>query len=305
MTQRERKFEVPVLGGLPPWPGNYANTRLTSVAFNMRVIETGLESTGPPMFWGRIPYEETWPFPQMFQKRWTQLLLGQSRIYRIYPNGTIASLAKGLHTCNKPWHGALFGNTAVLMNGKSAVYISETDEVKELDDDALEAHGMAVGSCCTAFNGQLLVGAPWAYGEEQVRWVLWSRPGSWDMRLEQQRNSGAGFAHMSWGGRVLAILPHRNGPVVYGSMGISQLILAPAPAMYGERIVTSDIGIHGPLAVCGDLTRHILLGSDCTMYQFNSDSLEPIGYADYFKGLASACVSLNFNRSRSEVYIGH
>ena len=298
-------FTIPFIKGFAPDTISMYNTGYLESGKNGRILPNGVETTGPPMYFGRI-FQPAFPFPQGIVV-WNNLLLfHKTRVLRVLPGGAIGSVIDGIDDCNHPWSFAIFKDHILACNAKTYVWTGEKGSPTEWGSLAQQTYGLPVGTCVCAWNGQMLIGAPWAYGEQQDRWIMWTRVGSADARLEDDDTFESGYHVTEYGGTVKALYPMENGVLALSDQGVTFLAAAQHPHMYRGRVVTRTVGIHGPRAICGDRRMCMFTGTDGNIYSYTVDGhFERMGFRDRLDLPENACVSMSNNIERSEVYIGY
>jgi hypothetical protein len=296
---REYTFKI-VPRGLKPDDDGTINTNWLSVSMNLKPTGGGMETVGAPLFLRRLIAEEQHPFPQMIEVMGDLWMLGKTRVYRVRRDGYQKVRLRHLDSTGHPWSAAIFPGFAVISNFKHLYRLKDGYMVPEeagLDDFSKQ---LPVCRAMCGWNGQIISGNVWAWGEQRKNAVLWSKVGDADQRALRE---GAGGAYMTWGGEILAIHGLDAGPVIYGEQGISLLAPAPHPAGFGERIIDMGLGLAGPLAVTGDRQRHVFLARDGTLYGLDERGVQRLGFTSSMVAAAGMCPSLTMNRQTKEIFI--
>ena len=206
----------------------------------------------------------------------------------------------GIDSTGHPWAVATFPSYAIATNFQTVVRMKKDWVLPEEQGLADKNKRIPVSRAMCSWNGQLISFNVFAYGKHQpTRWQC-AKVGSEDERVMA---AGAGGGYVSWSGKGLAALPLRQGPVLYGDGGISLLTPAPPPFYYSERVIADGVGIAGPLAVTGDLDRHIFIGRDGALYLLTAGGIKKLGYEDHLAVAAKACPSLTMMAESQKVYV--
>ena len=276
------------------------NTRWANTSINLEPCASGLQTTAPPLFIRGLPTEESHPFPQMLEIGDHLWLLGESTFYLVRQDGFVERRIGGVSTCGHPWAVATFPSYAIATNYQTVVRLKKEWVVPEEQGLANKNKRVPVSRALCAWNGQLISFNVFAYGEHQpTRWQS-SKVGTEDERVMA---AGSGGGYVSWSGEGLAALPLRQGPVLYGDGGISLLTPAPPPFYFGERVLADGVGIAGPLAVTGDMDRHIFIGRDGALYLLTAGGIKKLGYSDHLAVAAKACPSMTMLAESQKVYV--
>jgi len=194
----------------------------------------------------------------------------------------------------------VFPSYAIVTNEKTVVRLKNDWVLPEEQGLADRNKRVPVSRAMCSWHGQLISFNVWAYGKHQpTRWQS-SRVGSEDERVMA---AGAGGGYVSWSGEGLAARALHQGPVLYGDGGISLLTPAPAPYYFGERVLADGVGIAGPLAVTGDMDRHIFVGRDGALYLLTAGGIKKLGYEDHLLAAAKACPSLTMMSEKQKIYL--
>ncbi len=302
---KEFYYEIPNILGYAHETINTPNTKFLRVGLNGRILPNGVETTGPPMYYGRIK-NPLWPYPQSIVAWNTMLLFHKQVVSRMNPGGSIGGLLKGFDTCNHPWSFAIYPEVVLACNAQTYVYVGKKGHPTVWGELAQIKYGLPVGTCICAYNGQMLIGAPWAYGAQHRDWIMWTKIGSVDARLEYDDTFEAGYHVTSYGGEVKALYSMSSGVVACSDQGITHLIPVAHPHMYMAKVITRNVGIAGPLAICGDQEMCIILGTDHNLYTYSAEGkFSRMGYRETLDLPKDSCPVLSYNMDRSEVYIGY
>lgn len=275
------------------------NTRWAEVSMNLEPCASGLQTTAPPLFIRGLPIEESHPFPQMLEIGGHLWLLGESTFYLVRQDGFVEKRLGGVSSTGHPWAAAVFPGYAIVTNEKTVVRLKGEYVLPEEQGLADRNKRVPASRAICAWQGQLISFNVWAFGRHQpTRWQC-ARVGSEDERVLA---AGAGGGYVTWSGTGLAAHPLRQGPVLYGDGGISLLTPAPAPYYFGERVLADGVGIAGPLAVTGDLDRHIFIGRDGALYLLTAGGIKKLGYEDHLAAAAKACPSLCMLAEKQKIY---
>lgn len=276
------------------------NTRWADVSINLEPCASGLQTASPPLFIRGMPNAETHPFPQMVEIGEHLWLLGESTFYLVRQDGFLERRLGGISSTGHPWAVAIFPSYALATNFKTIVRMKNEYVIPEEAGIADRNKRVPVSRAMCGWHGQLISFNVWAYGKHQPRRWQCSKVGSEDERVLA---AGAGGGYVSWAGEGLAALPLHEGPVLYGDQGISLLVPAPAPFYYSERVLSDGVGIAGPLAVTGDMDRHIFVGRDGAMYLLTARGVKKLGYEDHLLAASRACPTLTMLAEKQKVYV--
>lgn len=296
---REETYTI-VPRGLSPGKGEDRNTAFADLCINWKPTGNGLETVGKPLFLSKVPVAEKHPFPQLVEVGDYLWALGRETLYLVGHDGFVDQRLGGIDNVGHPWSCAVFPEYAVITNYKTCLQLRNNQVIPIDADLAARNRKIPVGRCVENWNGQLLVGNVFADGDHHKNLVLWSKVADADVRPFSQ---GAGGMWMSWPGEILAIKSLREGPVVYGTQGISLLSPASWPAAYGERVLSDGVGIAGPLAITGDMGGHVFLAKDGTLCSLNAGGIQRMGYKKHFAVAADVCPSFSINKQTKEIHV--
>ena len=115
-----------------------------------------------------------------------------------------------------------------------------------------------------------------------------------------------GMMQMPFQGPPLAIVPHAQGVVVYGTEGIVLLRHEASVSTFGKVVLSREVGIAGRGAVAGNESTHCFIDSKGCLCLLNSEAkITALGYEEFFGPLLSQeiIVSLQDDIKEPEFYI--
>lgn len=284
-----------------------------------------------------------WPFPQIFRSDSGIYIGKRDGLYLISPDGTggwVASLVSSSFLRNVSWPWT-FANTPmfpIFASGDLLVYYdyassswinwSKTYAAGDgLVPGALWSSDWYPPVCACFFRGQIIVAGSIVAttSPSHSRRVQWSEIGAVNFlgksATPQKNIAGELFLPTDDKEIVQRVLELAKIVIVYGTFGVYKLIPMekPAPGFGCEEII--DTGINSPLAVAGNMRKHLMLDRTGCLYTLTPGSgwgkseveVKPLGYEEFLYPLVSGAsftdkhnmVSIVYNSDTDEFYISN
>ncbi|RLI53713.1 MAG: hypothetical protein DRP09_15015 [Candidatus Thorarchaeota archaeon] len=280
---REYLFQIG-LKGLRPMNVSPINSGYLDLALNVLPLEGTLEAiTGSDLVGPLSNY--SWPFPQVTRLDGEIYLLGHNSVSLLNSDYSISTILSDIPSKGYPWAVAELGKGAILSNFYSIV----TKEGKNFTVNSDDNKPVARALC--NYKGQILAGNVYAYGEYRPSYVMWAKVGSLDFNLD---SPSAGYIYLEDIGEILAMHSLINAVVVFGTLGVTMLVPATAPAMFGSQSLGSLPGIAGQLAYSGTPAVCYYLGVDGNVWEVGLGKSKVVAYIG--KATNSACLYLDLPR---------
>ena len=104
-----------------------------------------------------------------------------------------------------------------------------------------------------------------------------------------------GFYKMPFPGKVLRVMPHMLGYVVYCEEGIALMEHEASISNFGMKILSEEVGIMSRGAVGGSEKRHCFVDTTGTLCMINSKGeLNSLGYDEFFKPMKRTDIVVDF-----------
>ena len=287
-----KEFPIQIkLQGLRPDTGEPGAEML----IGLRTLKDGYEGILAPRL--ITPLEASWPFPQLLRLDTYEIVALPDALYQL--DGTV--ILSGIPNAGYPWSGAIVGDFILLTNNKVVV----TGRGYDLAMDT--TYLIPAGRCVCECGGQFVIGAPWMYGEHHPKSVAWGGVGSADFTIEEDNVAGLRFAGV---GEVLALKKQTFTTIaglqisflVFGTKGVASFVAEDHPIVYKQRLLSS-VGIYSSLAVAGDETKAIYLGTNKKLYAVADNKVQALGFEKYFAGVGSEVV-FSFDHEQDELWVG-
>lgn len=270
-----------------------------TVSINLKPYEKGLRSILAPRPLYALS-EVAWPFPQVFRLGLNHYVAIKDTIFRIDSNSLVPMLAN-IPNSGYPWDAAIVGDHCIFINNKSVI-VGRTNLT--LDPDLKIPTGLSI---CEV-NSQLVIAAPWAYGEHHEQSVIWSQIGSADFTINRSNVAALRFADC---GRVLKVIPQviktlggiKKGFLAFGTTGVSSFLAESLPAGY-SMVKISQAGIYSQLAAAGDETIQYYVSSDKKLHSVSEGKITELGYSSQLQGAGSEIV-LSYDHFNKELWVSY
>ena len=270
----------------------------TLQSINLRPYGKGLRSILAPK--ALYDLQAEWPFPQLLRLGGNVFATTKDAIYRVN-SGLLQPLLGDIPNAGYPWSGAIVGDYLVFVNNKVVVTGRST---LAIDTSGKIPTGIAI---CTVAGSQLVIAAPWAYGEWHYHSVIWSRVGSVDFIVDKSNVSAVRHAQC---GQVLSVKPFYKKTLTglkfsfmaFGTDGVSSFMAADLPAVFSTKKI-SDVGIYSQLAVSGEDDLIYYVGTNGVLFSATDGDIKEVGYKRSF-GAARGELVLSYNALDKELWVG-
>jgi len=122
--------------------------------------------------------------------------------------------------------------------------------------------------------------------------------------LEQMKRNQRGFMPMPWQGTVYRLVPLGKRVIVYGSGGVSSLMMVsePVPTFGLEDVL--HVGVAGRSAVAAGPYGHIFVDTTGMLWLLNADlSLKQLGYKEFFEDMLSTDIVGSYSPIDNRYYL--
>lgn len=287
--------QVVLAGGLAPKEEADGLVRCV----NLRCKGKGLESVLAPRMLAELS-GVSWPFPQIFRLAGETFACLPDTILQV-EDAVLTPLLTDIENAGYPWSATEIGGYKVFTNNKVVVTGGDTLAV---DTDHVIPAGIAV---CSA-SAQLVIAAPWAYGEWNGSSVMWGKIGAADFTVDRSNVAAIRYAAC---GTVLNLLPFRKktlsglhfGFIAFGTEGVTTFLAAPHPAIFSQ-LLAYPVGIHSQLAAAGTIEEQFFVDSNCNLCHIKDGEVKVLGYQHYLKGVQGAIV-LSYDELNKELWVSY
>jgi len=336
-------FSYPVkIGTLRPNEVGGRNSAQSTICRNTRGHKGGIEGytpnvkAFPPIYAvGGVTLLDTtidWPFPQIFHTDSGLYMGNKTGLYVLeYTGGkwigTAITSTVYTHGITWPWTLANSPLFPVFASGDCFVYYDYDNTYwavwnKTYDGETREGSRWSdewyqpVAAC--AFKGQIITcGATTATtSPSQSRIVRWTEIGAFDFlgKTANARKNTAGFTYAPTddGEILLRCLPIKNMVIIYGTFSTFALVSVDRPVATFEIRPLKGVGIGNPLAVGGNLDKHLMIDRFGYLWMVTytpgvvgggHSEMKRLGYSEYFADSVGD-VSVVYNNMEDEFYIG-
>ncbi len=266
---------------------------------NLRAYEKGLRSVlGPSLLYQLNNVQ--WPFPQVFRLAGSLYVCTSDSILRV-DGSYLTPLLTAIPNSNYPWSATEIGGHKIFTNNRVVVTGSQTLTINE--EQKVPA---GLGVC--EVGSQLIIAAPWAYGQRNETSVMWGRVGALDCTIGGDNISALRYASC---GEVLAVRSFRkktlsglhSGFVAFGREGITTYLTAPAPAVYSQ-LLAYPVGIISQLAVAGSIHELFFIDTNYNLCQITDGDVKVLGYQQHLKGILGEIV-LSYDVLEKELWVSY
>ena len=266
---------------------------------NLRARGKGLEAVLAPRMLAALT-GVSWPFPQVFRLRGETFVCTKDAILKV-GGAALIPLLSGLDNAGYPWSATEIGGFKVFTNNKVVVTGLDTLEV---DTD----HKIPAGLSICAVSAQLIIAAPWAYGEWNDEAVMWGKVGTADFTVDRSNIAAVRYAQC---GTVLKVLPFKKktlsglhfGFVAFGTEGVTTFLTAAHPAVFSQ-LLAYPVGIHSQLAAAGSPDEQFFIDSNYNLCHITDGDVKVLGYQHILKGVQGAIV-LSYDRLNKELWVSY
>ena len=284
------------------------NSGLFTECVNARVMEEGLEGYIPsitafPAITG-VTATMSWPFPQLLWDDTNMYVGNRTSLYQLVPTAGVWAGTK-LTTAytgviNWPWTFAKFPMFPVFASGDMLIYYDYAATAWKYwqKGTGTTAQGSKWSSdwyqptSVCDFRGQAIAAGSRVAttAPSQSRIVRWSDIGAFDFlgKTSKSRKNEAGQWFLPYDDKEICmrVLPLENAVIVYGTFGVWAMIPVESPAATFGFKRLYEPGIVNPLAVGGDLKRHLFVDRFGELVSIdNSLTVTDLGYSEFFETL--------------------
>jgi hypothetical protein len=216
----------------------------------------------------------------------------------------LTTLLSGITNSSYPWGADSVGEFIIFVNNRTVVYNEDVVGQNKAFVEHTTGNIPIARDICN-YNAQLIVAAPWMYGQQHPGCIATSRVANADFTLS--RVNITELVPVDHCGNILRVLATERGFIAYGSKGVAEFIAQQneysnlvAPTF--TQVFLKEVGLYSQLAVYAAPGHHCYVGSDLMLREITPKGVETLDFNHILKETPGEIV-MNYDEVMEEFYI--